>query len=89
MMRKVACLLTLVLLVVNFFQPVVTFFPHRGAEWTAPWPMRIAQASITTAYPTMEELERWVAFAILGFLLERFTFNLERTLELVREIIDR
>lgn len=89
MIRKVACVLTLVLLVVNYFQPAVTFFPHRGAEWTAPWPMGVAQASMTIAYPTMEELERWVVFAILGFLLERFAFNLERTLELIRDVIDR
>lgn len=88
MTRKIACLLTLVLLVVNFFQPAVTFFPHRGAEWTAPWPMQIAQAGITAAYPTMEELERWVAFTILAFLFERFAFNLERTLNLINEIVD-
>jgi len=86
MTRKVAFLLTLVLLVVNFFQPAVTFFPHLGAEWTAPWPMQIAHASITAAYPTMDELERWVAFAILAFLFERFAFNLERTLEVIHNI---
>lgn len=48
--------------------------------------MQIAHASITAAYPTMDELERWVAFAILAFLFERFAFNLERTLEVIHNI---
>jgi len=86
MVRKAGLVLLIVALAVNFFQPVVAVFPHRGGAWMAPWPMGIAQAGIRAAYPTMEELERWVLLAMVGWLFSRFTSNLERTLELINDI---
>lgn len=84
--RGLAVAVTVVMLVLNFFQPMVALFPHRGAAWTAPWPMQVAQAGLSSAWVTYDDMERWVLFAILGFLFSRFVENYERTLNLINEI---
>jgi len=81
MARKVGLVLTLVALVVNFFQPVVSLAPHRDALWTPPWPMQVAQAGMQVAAVSNDEMERWILFAILGFLVERFVASSEILLD--------
>jgi len=72
MVRKVGVMLVVVALVVNFLQPVVSFLPSRSAVWTPPWPMQVVQAGMQVAAVTYDEMERWLWFLVLGFLVERF-----------------
>ena len=81
MLTKVAFALCIVVLVVNFFQPVMTFLPHRGAEWATPWPTQSTYAAVNEAFFSGDDLIRAIAGALVAIMVRDFLNGLGRLID--------